>query len=152
MWRVGGWGALWSAPLVGGRTCVAPDAFDPICFERHQPVWRPLFFLSPSDLLIYTLDICIRHPCGLLPSKTSLKTKLRCTATKEAVSTEHGSCLFPFQAHSCPSGSAICKPPIPAGVECGLFFGGPKALCFTPLHLSFVVFSRPVRKGGTMKG
>lgn len=71
-----------SVPLVGGQTRVAPDAFDPICFERHQPVWRPLFFLSPSDLLIYTLAICIRHPCGLLPSKTSLKTKLRCTATR----------------------------------------------------------------------
>lgn len=42
----------------------------------------PLFFLSLSDLLIYTLDICIRHPCGLLPSKTSLKTKLCCTATR----------------------------------------------------------------------
>lgn len=66
---------------VGGHR-VAPDALDPVCFERHQPVWRPHFFLSPSDLLIYTLDICIRHPCGLLPSKTSLKTKLRCTATR----------------------------------------------------------------------
>lgn len=32
-------------------------------------------------LLIYTFDICMRQPCGLLTTRTSLKTRLPCVAS-----------------------------------------------------------------------